>query len=331
VIAMSQTSRTDADDLFEPILDYPDDRHRRTYEGLVGMDATKERLLKETLIRLNPEQLTKWSVQHHGDVLPVTAALLDRPPVFILAGDVGTGKTALAESIGDPIARNLSVPVFAYRLSLAARGSGLVGEITTLIRDAFATVSAEARRAVQDEKVSSAFILVIDEADALAQSRDNGQMHHEDRAGVNALIRGIDEFARDRLPGVVILCTNRLDAIDPAVQRRSAAPFVFERPNAEQRTRVLNALLEGVPITDEQIAALVSSTGPTDSHPGYTYSDLIQRLAPTAVLSAFPHDALTAEAFITAAAMTSPTPPFGVAASPTPALGATAPHQDRSQ
>jgi hypothetical protein len=30
----------------------------------------------------------------------------------------------------------------------------------------------------------------VDEGDALAQSRDLAQMHHEDRAGVNALIRG---------------------------------------------------------------------------------------------------------------------------------------------
>ena len=144
-------------------------------------------------------------------------------------------------------------------------------------------------------------------------------MHHEDRAGVNALIRGIDEFARDRLPGVVILCTNRLDAIDPAVQRRSAAPFVFDRPDSEQRARVLSALLEGVAITEEQMSQLVSATGPDESRPGYTYSDLTQRLAPTAVLSVFPSRALSAEAFLAAVATTSPTPPFGAAA-PAPAV-----------
>ena len=82
-------------------------------------------------------------------------------------------------------------------------------------------------------------VLVIDEADALAQSREMAQMHHEDRAGVNALIRGIDELAGRRLPIAVVLCTNRPDAIDPAVRRRAAEIFRFERPDgaaAEGRT-----------------------------------------------------------------------------------------------
>src|SRR5207245_4402276 len=121
-----------------------------------------------------------------GGLVPAATALLDRPPVFVLGGDVGTGKTALAETFGDPLARTIGIPVFAYRLSLAARGTGLVGEITTLIRDAFATVAAEAERACNTGQALSAFILVIDEADALAQSRAHGQMHHEDRAGRKA-------------------------------------------------------------------------------------------------------------------------------------------------
>lgn len=309
---MSQSARTDADHLFEPVLSYPDDDHRARFELLVGMDESKERLVKEMLIRLDPDRLSSWSKEHHGQVLPVTSTLLDRPPVFILAGDIGTGKTALAESVGDPVARALGIEVFAYRLSLAARGSGLVGEITTLVRDAFATVGGQARISIgSNGKARSAFILVIDEADALAQSRDNTQMHHEDRAGVNALIRGIDEFAKNRLPGVVILCTNRLDAIDPAVQRRSAAPLLFNRPNDGQRRSVLESFLKGLNVPTAQLEELVTLTGPRGPIPGYTYSDLTQRLAPAALLASFPDTALTAEAFMHAVATTRPTPPFG--------------------
>jgi SpoVK/Ycf46/Vps4 family AAA+-type ATPase len=309
---MSQNARTNADHLFEPVLEYPDEQHQARFDQLVGIDASKDRLVKEMLIRLDPEQLKAWSRTHHGEVLPVTSALLARPPVFILAGDVGTGKTALAESVGDPVARALGIPVFAYRLSLAARGSGLVGEITTLVRDAFATVGEQARQAARgDGKAKSAFILVIDEADALAQSRDNGQMHHEDRAGVNALIRGIDEFTRDRLPGIVILCTNRLGAIDPAVQRRSAAPLLFNRPDEEQRKSLLTSLLTGLGVSAGQLDELVALTGERGSQPGYTYSDLTQRLVPAAVLAAFPDKALTVNAFVHAVATTPPTPRFG--------------------
>jgi len=300
----------DANDLFEPVLEYPDEDARRRYAGLVGLDAVKERLVKETIIRLAPDQLADWSRRHHGGTVPAAAALVDRPPVFILAGDVGTGKTELAETFGDPLARTIGIPVFTYRLSLAARGTGLVGEITTLVRDAFATIATEAKRARTTGTARSAFILVIDEADALAQSREHGQMHHEDRAGVNALIRGIDDLARDRLPAVVVLCTNRLAAIDPAVQRRSAEPFLFSRPDAAQREAVLRAYATGTDTTDADITELVKLTGPNNGTPGFTYSDLTQRLVPAAVLAAFPDAPLTGAGLLAAARETRPTPSF---------------------
>jgi SpoVK/Ycf46/Vps4 family AAA+-type ATPase len=297
-------------ELFEPILQNPDDDAHRRYGDLVGVDEVKERLVKEALIRLAPAKLHAWSRRYHGGIVPAASALLDRPPVFTLAGDVGTGKTALAETFGDPLARTLGIPVFVYRLSLAARGTGLVGEITTLVRNAFATVTAEAQRSNRATTPRSAFILVIDEADALAQSRQHTQMHHEDRAGVNALIRGIDELAHGRLPVIVVLCTNRLDAIDPAVQRRSAEPFLFTRPDANRREAVLRSYTAGTDVTDEDITKLVELTGPRDLAPGFTYSDLTQRLMPKAVLVAFPDAPLTGAALIAAARRTAPTPSF---------------------
>jgi SpoVK/Ycf46/Vps4 family AAA+-type ATPase len=307
---VADRSRADSNDLFESVLEYPDEEARRRYASLVGLEVVKERLVKEAVIRLVPDRLADWSRRHHGEVVPAAAALLDRPPVFILAGDVGTGKTALAETFGDPLARALGIPVFAYRLSLAARGTGLVGEITTLVRDAFATVGDEAKRAGRTGKVRSSFILVIDEADALAQSREAGQMHHEDRAGVNALIRGMDELTRDRLPVIIALCTNRLDAIDPAVQRRSAEPFLFTRPNAAQREAVLRSYTVGTDATAADIVELVALTGPRDGTPSFTYSDLTQRLVPTAVLAAFPDAPLTAGILLAAARETRATPSF---------------------
>ena len=75
---------------------------------------------------------------------------------------------------------------------------------------------------------------MIDEGDALAESRATEQMHHEDRAGVNVLIRGIDRLARERLPGLVVLCTNRVDSLDPAVMRRAAVHHQFQRPTDGQ-------------------------------------------------------------------------------------------------
>ncbi len=116
-------------------------------------------------------------------------------------------------------------------------------------------------------------------------------MHHEDRAGVDAFLAGIDGLAGSNLPIVVVLCTNRLNALDPAVRRRAAATFEFGRPNSDQRRQVLGDALADFNIDDATIDKLVDITGP-DSHgqgsPGYTYSDLTQRLIPTTILEAFP-------------------------------------------
>jgi AAA+ superfamily predicted ATPase len=60
-------------------------------------------------------------------------------------------------------------------------------------------------------------------------------MHHEDRAGVNAFIRGIDRIANEKLPAAVIMCTNRLSALHPAVRRRAAEVLSLSRPAEEQR------------------------------------------------------------------------------------------------
>src|SRR5208282_688490 len=282
---------------------------QRRYDALVGLDDIKGRLSKEAELLLNPAVLEQWSKTHHGTRIAACDAFADRPPMFLFAGDVGTGKTALAESFGDNIARSLSIPVLLFRLSLSSRGSGAVGEMTQLLAAAF----DEVRRSVATEskKHRSASILLIDEADALAQSREASQMHHEDRAGVNALIRGLNSLSEKRVPVLIVLATNRLDAIDPAVRRRAAATFCFERPNDAQRRDALAALLRGLRLSGTDIARLVEATGPTDSRSyGFTYSDLYQRLVPSAVLAAYPGRALTAELLIETALTLNPTPPF---------------------
>ena len=103
--------------------------------------------------------------------------------------------------------------------------------MTSLLSAAFSEVKEAARKApAAAASTIRESVLLIDEADALAQSRELGQMHHEDRAGVNALIRGVDDFATGNLPAIVVMCTNRLDALDPAVRRRAAVTFTFSRP-----------------------------------------------------------------------------------------------------
>ncbi len=295
----------DLRDLFDAIIELPDLRAQRRYANLVGLDDTKERLQKEAEILVKPQLLKAWSTRHHGKLLVAAEQLQDRPPLFIFAGDVGTGKTTLAETFGDPIARKHNIGVRVFRLSLRSRGSGAVGEMTQLLSAAFDHVVEKARGGE-----NAATILIVDEADALAQSRELAQMHHEDRAGVNALIRGIDQLTTERHPVLVVMGTNRLTALDPAVRRRAATEFAFDRPNDQQRAAVLRACLADAGITDEEIVHLVGLTGNNGRGYGYTYSDLVQRVVPAAALAAYPNRPLTADLVVAAIERHPPTKPF---------------------
>ena len=300
--------------LFAGTEEFPNQDAQARLAALVGLDETVDRLVSEAVVLLDPSLVDAWSSRVHGQVIPAVDALRDRTPMFIFAGDVGTGKTELAEVLGQAIARAAGTDVTLYPLSLTARGRGAVGEMTTLLTRAFDRVRkdfARARRA--DSRAVAMGVLLVDEADALAQSRELAQMHHEDRAGVNALLRGIDGMRTDQLPVLTILCTNRLEAIDPAVQRRAAAIQVFERPTLEQRAALLTRLLVGTKVQPGDIDDLARATGEAGRGYGYTYSDLRQRLVPEITLTAYRRGtAIDMTIALEVIARTSPTRPFGL-------------------
>jgi AAA+ superfamily predicted ATPase len=225
---------------------------------------------------------------------------------------VGSGKTELAETIGDAVARQEDIDLTLFPLSLSTRGEGRVGEMTQLLSAAFDHTVAEATKLKGNSgRARGGVILLVDEADALAQSREATQMHHEDRAGVNAFIRGIDRLGNGRLPAAVIMCTNRLGALDPAVKRRAADILVFERPSDEQRRSVLADTFEPLGFSPAQIQRLVAATAPTAGQPyGFTFSDLTQRLVPAIVLDAYPSRPLDPARALDIAEAMKPTPPF---------------------
>jgi AAA+ superfamily predicted ATPase len=301
---------TTVEDLFHPVIELPEPVRAERYRRLVGADDIKDRLRWEAQLLVHPGSLQAWAAEHHGTGLPALALFADRAPLFVFAGDVGCGKSALAESFGCDLAESLDLPVYLYRLKLTARGSGLVGEMTTLIGDAFAYLLTQGRKARHARGQGPVSILVVDEADALAQSRAAEQMHHEDRAGVDALLAGVDSLAGDAVPVLVIMCTNRERALDPAVVRRAAATFHFSRPDESQRRAVLESALAGTGIETGAISKLATMTGPAGERPGFTYSDITQRLIPTAILAAFPDKPLTADILFAATVGTESTPEF---------------------
>lgn len=298
--------------LFEQTLIYPDPDCQTRLASLVGLDDKKDRLAKMLGLLVNPSGLEKWAREHHPGANNIVERVLRRPPLVVLAGDVGSGKTELAETIGDAVARQESIEITLLPLSLATRGQGRVGEMTQMLSAAFEHAVQEANKLKRESgSAKGAVILLVDEADSIAQSRESSQMHHEDRAGVNTFIRGIDRIGNGELPAAVIMCTNRPKALDPAIKRRAADILIFSRPNEEQRRTVLSSPLEELGFTPAQISRMVSMTGIIDDRDyGYTFSDLTQQLLPRIVLDAYPTRSVDPKRAIEIARSMNPTPPF---------------------
>ncbi len=306
------TTQPDTDQLFGSAITYPDIDARVRLSRLVGLDDNKARLAKMLGLLINPSGLESWVSRHHPGASGVLDTVLRRPPLVVLAGDVGSGKSELAETIGDDVARREKVSITLFPMSLSTRGQGRVGEMNKLLSDAFEHVLDQARKLRDtDETSRGAVILLVDEADAIAQSREAAQMHHEDRAGVNAFIRGVDRLANSKLPAAVIMCTNRLGALDPAVQRRAADILTFTRPDSEQRSAVLAPHLHQLGFSQTQIIAVVDATGPRQHGDyGFTFSDLTQRLLPAIVLDAYPDGPVDADRALKITQVMTPTAPF---------------------
>jgi AAA+ superfamily predicted ATPase len=306
------TEKHAIDALFEHRIVCPDVAAQERLARLVGLDDHKARLTKILSLLVHPASFEAWINKHHPSAGRLLNTVLGRPPLVVLAGDVGSGKTELAETIGDAVARREKIEIILFPLSLSTRGQGRVGEMTQLLSAAFDYTLTEAKKLKPTSgKTRGGIILLVDEADALAQSREATQMHHEDRAGVNAFIRGIDRIANAKLPVAVIMCTNRLSALDPAIKRRAAEILTFSRPNEAQRRIVLKASLDQLQFSTQDIDSLVTATGKQNGREfGFTFSDLTQRLVPTIMLDAYPTQAVQPARALEIALTMIPTPPF---------------------
>lgn len=293
-------------ELFEKIITYPNDLFKEVYDSLIGLNEIKDRLIKEAIFMVSPEVVREWSKKkHNGKQILALKAVEQRSSFLIFGGDVGTGKTALAESFGHAVADSIGTQVKLLKFSILTRGGGIVGDMTRLITAAFKSVETEA------DIFKGPLILLLDEADTLAQSREAIQMHHEDKAGVNALVQGIDRLRFSKKHILVVFCTNRLSAIDPAIRRRAVDIFEFSRPNKEQREQIFSIYGKDIKLTEKEIIKLVDLTGPVNGREyGFTYSDLLNRVIPNAVFASFPDNPLSFEAFEKSVLTTIPTRPF---------------------
>lgn len=273
--------------IFDSEIALPSDGLGRREKTLLGFDQRYMRVHDQLRLLLNIGALGEWNNRHHGGKLALCELVAEQYPLVIFHGDVGTGKTAMAECIANRlVAEARSSDSMLFKLSNRVRGNGMVGEMGTLIAEAF-------RKVAQSAGKTRRAILIIDEGDSLAASRAQDHSHHEDKVAVNTLIQGIDDLRQYGGRVVVILCTNRLSVLDPALRRRAAITETFSRPTDVERQQLFEMDLAGMKLNRSQIVELTRLTGAHDRHPSWTYSDIRTRLYPAALAKAYPDRALS--------------------------------------
>lgn len=258
---------------------FPNDEADGRLARLVGFDNHIESLSRDLQLIFDPGILDAWSQKHYRTLLPAVKLAHDAVPLIVFEGDVGTGKTALAEVIGQRVAVENRYGVHLVKMSTQVRGTGYVGEMGTLLAEAFTHIGTLWKKLLEP------IIFVIDEADSLLTTRASLQHHHEDKSGVNTILQHLDAFRGDQVQVAVIAITNRVGALDPAVLRRATSILAFERPSDEQCRELLDRLLGDAFVGDQfYLDELVNAAKRPKLR--LTYSDLTLRFAVPAVRDA---------------------------------------------
>jgi SpoVK/Ycf46/Vps4 family AAA+-type ATPase len=259
---------------------HPSKGSENAYENLIAIREQKETLLEQLNLLFDRNQLMEWKKRHHSlTKLPIFDLTQKTTPLIILSGEVGCGKTALAQSIGTPLAKKIGKDVLVLNSPSNIRGSGLVGEISNHITSVFQSFVAK----VKDNQCG---LLIMDEADDLATSRSQNQAHHEDRAALNVLIKQIDMLSNQTKQLAVIMITNRVDVLDPAVLRRATCIVEFKRPIQEKLQEILKFILKGsADYTNQEFQTLLEMAQKHDIP--FSFSDIIHSGGRNAMLAAY--------------------------------------------
>jgi AAA+ superfamily predicted ATPase len=192
----------------------------------IPRDRLDELVLPETMVGqlrrtvndlLNADRLRDWGVKE------ATRVLLHGPP--------GTGKTVAARAIAGEAKR----PMIIVQLDQVM--SSYLGETAKNVGAAF------------EQAMHEGAIIFLDEIDALAKSRDDGQDVGELKRTVNSILQILDR-TKEFVP--VIAATNHAQILDAAIWRRFSDILVFERPDIAARKTLLARLMAQVPANVNQ-------------------------------------------------------------------------------
>jgi cell division protease FtsH len=166
---------------------------------------------------------------------------IDSPSAMILHGPPGCGKTFAVRKLID----FLGWPSFEIDASSVA--SPFIHETSKKVAQVFSA-------AIEN----SPSVLVIDEMDAFLADRDMGSGHHRVEE-VAEFLRRIPEAIANNV--LIIAMTNRMDLIDPAIQRRGRFDHIIEVDFAstEEISALLKNLLKNLPTCDDVNVELLAA------------------------------------------------------------------------
>jgi hypothetical protein len=180
---------------------------------VLGREVLEEIDAITTWIRHSATLLHDWQLDKA--IKPGYRALFFGPP--------GTGKTLTATLIGQAARADV------YRIDLSMVVSKYIGETEKNLAQVF------------DQAQTRNWILFFDEADALFGKRTATSSSNDRHANqeVSYLLQRVEDF-----PGTVILATNLKANIDDAFARRFQSMVHFPMPDADQRLRLWEGMVE---------------------------------------------------------------------------------------
>lgn len=189
--------------LFEII--YPD----KTLSDVVLTTENRQQI--EQVIR----EFSNWDVLMSNGVYPTRRVLFYGPP--------GCGKTLTAGAI----ASEIGLPLLYVRFDAII--SSYLGETAGNIRKVFDFVNDDS------------YVMLFDEFDAIARSRNDQYEHGEIKRVVSTFLQQIDNFKGRSL---IIAATNFEKSLDYAIWRRFDSTLKFDMPDNDERTRLFNLKLK---------------------------------------------------------------------------------------
>ena len=207
----------------EALANFVTDKERlkwiRIFKRCVLPAETRNSINEVLTMVLCRDKFESWGVFSHFEKGLTNAILIAGPP--------GTGKSMICESISAVLGKNLMI------LTSQELQSSLVGQMEKNIGEAFTKAKNEDA------------VIMLDECDSLLYDRSTvGNLL---AAEISCLMRAIENF-----DGVVLLTTNRLGYLDPALQRRIIAKVELPLPNKPARLEIWKTTIpDKVPLEGE--------------------------------------------------------------------------------